>query len=830
MKINQIFGIASFVLAVLSSGLMAQNFQTMPVSSGYNADVIANGVGPSTVSTSIDVDGVDFAFVATDFQLTSSSTPITYGIPVNGIINSVVAGTPGLSYQLSSLSANNSLRLTTIGQSGTMVFSSPKAALRLYMLSTSGSGTSNVDITVTFSDNTTQIFTNLELSDWYNGSNFAIQGIGRVTRSTGVLEANSTNPRLYQGVLNIDAANQAKPIQSVTVTKVGTSTGISNIFAFSADVYSDCAPPVVQPATNITSTGATVSWTASSSAQASSYSVYYSTSSSIPTSGAVPQVANVSGTSTPLGILTPNTTYYYWVRTNCANTTGQSAWSFSGTFKTLCGPVTSLSENFDSYAAAAVLPDCWVRLVTTGTLSINSTTPASGLRNIYQYSSTSQAATTAVLPEFSNINAGTHWLKFKARVSSGAPGTLNVGYLTNPTDASTFVLIQALSITNISYGPDYTVIVPSSVPATARLAIRNAADAKGYYYDDVIWEPIPTCVAPTGVVTSNPTVNSVNVAFTPPFSGASNGYEYYYSPVSTVVPTATTNASGTFPANSTSGTITGLNPSQTYNLWVRSVCSAADKSSWTYQTFFRTACAPAATLFEDFESYATGSIVPDCWARIVPNGSQTISLTSPASGVRNIYQYTVAANTPSVVVLPELSNINADTHRLRFKARVTSATGTLNVGYVTNVSDASTFVNIETLSIANTTYTSGAEYIVNVPSTVPANARLAIKNTNDGKSYYWDDIVWENKNALSTVETPAKKKLTIHPNPFNDVIYISETKDIKSVMIYDLAGRVVKLVNDASKEIQVGDLKEGMYLVKVNFKDGSQSVTKAIKR
>jgi hypothetical protein len=42
-------------------------------------------------------------------------------------------------------------------------------------------------------------------------------------------------------------------------------------------------------------------------------------------------------------------------------------------------------------------------------------------------------------------------------------------------------------------------------------------------------------------------------------------------------------------------------------------------------------------MFEDFESYATGNIVPDCWARIIDtNGSQTITTTTPASGVRNI--------------------------------------------------------------------------------------------------------------------------------------------------------------------------------------------------
>ncbi|WP_164976986.1 hypothetical protein [Chryseobacterium sp. CH1] len=35
----------------------------MPVASGYTADVIANGIGSSLVSTNNDVDGVSYAFV-----------------------------------------------------------------------------------------------------------------------------------------------------------------------------------------------------------------------------------------------------------------------------------------------------------------------------------------------------------------------------------------------------------------------------------------------------------------------------------------------------------------------------------------------------------------------------------------------------------------------------------------------------------------------------------------------------------------------------------------------------------------------------------------------
>src|SRR5699024_1004459 len=177
-------------------------------------------------------------------------------------------------------------------------------------------------------------------------------------------------------------------------------------------------------------------------------------------------------------------------------------------------------------------------------------------------------------------------------------------------------------------------------------------------------------------------------------------------------------------------------------------CGGDGLSTWAGPYSFTTACEAIATMFEDFDSYNTGSIVPDCWERMVPAtsvGSQSISSTSPASGDRNIYQHTGSTSNPVIVVLPEFDNVNAETHWLRFKARVSSgAPGTLSVGYVTDISDYDNFSLIEDLSITNTSYTADdAEYIVQIPSSLPTNARLAIKNAADAKSYYWDDVSWE---------------------------------------------------------------------------------------
>lgn len=833
MKRKLFFGALNTIALLSASAITAQNFQTMPVQSGFTADVIANGIGSSAITASNDVDGVSYAFVAKDFQLTSTSTPITYGIPADGIINSAVAATPGLTYQLANLNANNSLRLAAVNDTGTLTFTTPKAAFKLYMLAVSGSSptATTVNVVVNFTDATSQTFSGINVADWYGGTNFAIQGIGRVNRTNDALESGGgTNPRLYQIELAMDAANQSKLIQSVTVTKA-SGPGLPNVFAFSADVYSDCVPPTLQAASAITANSALVSWTAPTNAV--SYDVYHSTSNTIPTSTTTPTYPGVTGTSTTIGGLNSNTTYYYWVRTNCSSATSQSVWSFAGTFKTLCSATTSMSENFDSYATGNIVPDCWIRLVnTTGSMSISSTTPASGTRNIYQYSASTQNPTIVVLPEFSNINAGTHWLRLKARVST-ATGTLNVGYMTNPTDYSTFVSLQALSIANTVYttaAAEYTVVVPSSVPAGARLAIKNTADGKSYYWDDVYWEPIPSCLPPTAVTVSNIGLSAADVSWTASTSSPANGYEYYYSTSSTV-PTAATSASGSVSAGVTTVNIPNLNSNTTYYVWVRSACSGSDKSSWTYQVVFKTLCGSVSSMSENFDSYATGNIVPDCWVRLAGTGSQTLTATSPASGTRNVYQYTTSTQTPTIVVLPIFNNINAGTHQIKLKARISSGTGgALNIGYVTNTSDASTFVLIQTLSINNNSYATGSEYIIPIPSTIPSNARIAIYGAADSKSYYWDDVSWESTTLGTSEINGNKKEIKIYPNPFKDVLNIADTKDVKSVTVTDLTGRVVKTIDNPSKQLYLGELNAGLYLVTIHFKDGSKSTVKAIKQ
>lgn len=214
----------------------AQTYQTVTVS-GFNADVIANGVGGASTSTtmSLDKDTDNFAYMSRDFKVNASDAALTYGLPESGIITSAVAATSGLTFRLASYDSNNSLRLANANDTGTLTLETPVAVTTLYVLAVSGSGPSTGEITVNFQDGSSQVFASTSFQDWYGGTNFAIQGIGRIHRGTNALDAaGGTNPRIYQIALAINAGNQAKPITSVAVKKTSTGTTVINVFGISA--------------------------------------------------------------------------------------------------------------------------------------------------------------------------------------------------------------------------------------------------------------------------------------------------------------------------------------------------------------------------------------------------------------------------------------------------------------------------------------------------------------------------------------------------------------------------------------------------------------------
>ncbi len=325
MKLKKMFASALFALAGLFCVFNAQNYVPISIQGGFNQDVIANGIGAeASKSITASLDDGGYALVSDDYKYDKYETNRSYGLPVNGFIESAVESTKGLTYQLQSYSQNNSLRLDNISDSGTITFSDPLNYKNLYMLATSGSGVSTVDVIVHFEDNTFQTFPSLSIKDWFGGSGFAIQGIGRISSSSSYIETSLTQPRLYQIPLSIDVDNYSKIISSVTITKI-SSSGITNVFAFSGEIITSCSVPTDITAKVSSMDGATINWNASSSSPANGYDYYLDETGVSPTASTIP-TGNTTSTSISFSDLENGKTYYFWVRSNCGED-GLSFWA-----------------------------------------------------------------------------------------------------------------------------------------------------------------------------------------------------------------------------------------------------------------------------------------------------------------------------------------------------------------------------------------------------------------------------------------------------------------------------------------------------------------------
>jgi hypothetical protein len=249
--------------------------------------------------------------------------------------------------------------------------------------------------------------------------------------------------------------------------------------------------------------------------------------------------------------------------------------------------------------------------------------------------------------------------------------------------------------------------------------------------------------------------------------------------------------------------------------------------------FFNAQCNPVSQFSENFDAYSccTMGVVPSCWSSIIlNNASQIISSTQPASGTSQIYQFGYGTAKVSIVIMPQVSNINAGTHQFRVKMKANSA-GYLEFGYITDPADANTFVVLQPITITNTSYTdSAAERIFTVPTTVPAGARLAIRNPGTSfAGHYWDDAVWEQIQNLSTSENNIQSGIAVYPNPFNNILNISDAKDVKTVSVTDATGRLIKIIEKPSASIEMSELEKGVYFVTLHFKNGTNKSFKSIK-
>ncbi|WP_208346132.1 hypothetical protein, partial [Aetokthonos hydrillicola] len=241
----------TFLLCVAAAFTLKVRAQYVPVTlTGFNADVVANGIGAPGTSTTATLDNAlptaGYPFVAQDYQYDGSCAAAAAYLPTGGALTGPSAA-GSIPFQLASYAASNCLHLSATTASGTLNFATPVSAGQLFIAANSGGGASTVDVTINFTDNTTQTITGLAIADWYGTTGSIILKAGRVNVTTTACgsESAANGPNLYQYSVSLSGTNYTKLISSISFSRATSSSGFPNIMAVTAKTT--CTAPAAQP-------------------------------------------------------------------------------------------------------------------------------------------------------------------------------------------------------------------------------------------------------------------------------------------------------------------------------------------------------------------------------------------------------------------------------------------------------------------------------------------------------------------------------------------------------------------------------------------------------
>ena len=105
----------------------------------------------------------------------------------------------------------------------------------------------------------------------------------------------------------------------------------------------------------------------------------------------------------------------------------------------------------------------------------------------------------------------------------------------------------------------------------------------------------------------------------------------------------------------------------------------------------------------------------------------------------------------------------------------------------------------------------------------------------DQDKYYFDDIWVSADNLPTAVDKVFKLKIKSYPNPVRDklTLVLPGEVNIASIMIYDISGKKVyqsNITNKGSVEINFGNYKSGVYIIKAVSEEGYMFTEKIMKK
>lgn len=301
--------------------------------------------------------------------------------------------------------------------------------------------------------------------------------------------------------------------------------------------------------------------------------------------------------------------------------------------------------------------------------------------------------------------------------------------------------------------------------------------------------------APTNLTANSPTSNSISLSWTASTDNiAVIGYNIY------VNGTLYSSVSGT------SGTVSGLTPSTTYNFYVIAKDAAGNLSPQSNTVTETTSAGPVGGSCgtENFEaiptssssSYSTRTWTNNSitWTATDARTDQTINGKAITIRDGNLTSSTIAGGIQSLTLTTQL--------------KFSGSSGSLNVevnGIVVGTIPYSATVATTTISNIN----------------VAGNVTIKITNPTAANRVAIDDLSWTCA-TLGTTETAKEKTFVIYPNPVkNNELFVKgeNLNRISKAEIYDLSGKLIQTIENPFKntnKIILKGISKGNYILKAD--------------
>ena len=261
-----------------------------------------------------------------------------------------------------------------------------------------------------------------------------------------------------------------------------------------------------------------------------------------------------------------------------------------------------------------------------------------------------------------------------------------------------------------------------------------------------------SCAQPNGLTATDITSDGATLSWNE--VGSATAWTLYYRAAGSTDPFTE------IQTTDTSYSLNGLTANTDYEFYVVSDCGDSYSNPSVTATF-RTDCGPISQLpyTENFESglYSTSqNTYIACWDRLTSNNDHFAYIGTGNYYAHNGEHYLDFHYTPNcqvIAILPELDvNINASDLMLTFYACHTNygynTLGTLEVGVMTDKTNDSTFVPIDTINISSLSSYTYAEQMISLINYTDTGKFIAFRVSNcDACSYYIDDLILEQRPA-----------------------------------------------------------------------------------